>query len=80
MAHSSKWNMTDNIYVQLRMTTPTKEVLKKVYYVGIDPVTGIMVVDLDFHILGRGLDNVKPVLAHNSEAARLEYNSLRDED
>lgn len=56
---------------------PSNEPSKKVYYVGTDPVTGIMVVSCDFHILGHGLDNVETVLAHNSEAARIEYNALR---
>ena len=54
-----------------------KPAAKKVYYVGTDPVTGIMVVSCDFHILGHGLDNVEAVIAHNSDAARIEYNALR---
>jgi hypothetical protein len=55
-----------------------KEVAKKLYWVATDPVTGIMKVSSDFHdILGHSLDNVREVFAHNSEAARCEYNALR---
>lgn len=54
--------------------TPTK----KLYWVATDPVTGIMKLSCDFRdIMGHGLDNVHEVWAHNSEAARLEYNALR---
>ena len=49
---------------------------KKCYWVGVDPVTGIMSVSCDIHDIV-GLEDVKEVFAHNSEAARLEYNSLR---
>lgn len=52
--------------------------VKKLYWVATDPVTGIMKVSCDFHdILGHGLDNVREIWAHSSEAARLEYNALR---
>lgn len=55
-----------------------QQVVKKLYWVATDPVTGIMKVSCDFHdILGHSLDNVREVFAHNSEAARCEYNALR---
>lgn len=54
------------------MTTPST---KKVYWVGIDPVTGIMQVSCDVRDM-RGVQDVREVFAHSSESARLEYASL----
>lgn len=58
---------------------PSKnEISQKLYWVGTDPVTGIMKVSCDFRdIMGHSLDNVMEVWAHSSEAARIEYNALR---
>lgn len=54
--------------------------VKKLYWVATDPVTGVMKVSCDFRdILGHSFDNVREIFAHNSEAARVEYNSLRHE-
>lgn len=56
----------------------TKESPKKLYWVATDPETGIMKASCDFHdILGHSLDNVREVFAHNTEAAKTEYNALR---
>lgn len=52
------------------------EPAKKLYWVGTDPVTGIMKLSCDFHdILGHDLDNVREVWAQNSAAAGVEYNA-----
>lgn len=51
---------------------------KKLYWVGTDPITGIMKASCDFHdILGKGLDDTIEVWAHSSEAAKLEYQAIK---
>lgn len=65
-------------YKELKAIKESFDRVQALYWVATDPITGIMKVSCDFHdIMGHGLDNVREVWAHNSEAARIEYNALR---
>lgn len=52
------------------------EETKKLYFVGVDAVTGVMVVTGAIQGI-KGLDDVKDIWARNSNDARSIYNSLR---
>jgi len=61
-----------------RWASASIESNKKLYWVATDPITGIIKLSCNFRdILGHHLDDVREVWAHNSEAARIEYNALK---